>query len=196
MGILERTPAYRAWMAPFAERKFAPVKGANDLSAVRSVLDVGCGPGTNTPHFEHADYLGIDVNPAYIESARERFGRDFIVADVNSFEPPDGRRFDFVLVNSLLHHLPDDEVRALLARTAELVDAGGHVHVLELVQPQRPSPARLLARLDRGDYARPMAEWDRLLGESLEAVHRERYTLGLPGAVLWNMVYVKARPRR
>ena len=46
---------------------------ANDVASVRRVLDVGCGPGTNTRYFEHADYLGLDINRGYIESARRRF---------------------------------------------------------------------------------------------------------------------------
>ncbi len=60
--IMENTQAYRLWQAPFADEKFAPVAAHNDLSRVRRVLDVGCGPGTNTQHFSGADYLGIDRN--------------------------------------------------------------------------------------------------------------------------------------
>ena len=56
---------YRAWQAPFAEQKLAPVMRHNVMGAVRRVLDVGCGPGTNAPHFEGLDYLGLDINPDY-----------------------------------------------------------------------------------------------------------------------------------
>ena len=56
--VMENPHAYRLWQAPFAEPKFAPVLAHNDLSRVRRVLDVGCGPGTNTHHFAGADYLG------------------------------------------------------------------------------------------------------------------------------------------
>ena len=73
--VMENTLAYRLWQAPFAEQKLAPLFAHNDLRAVRRVLDVGCGPGTNTPHFADADYLGIDFNAAYIDSARRRHGR-------------------------------------------------------------------------------------------------------------------------
>src|SRR5215204_879708 len=102
-ALLERTAVYRAWQAPFAARKFAPVQEHNDIDAVRRVLDVGCGPGTNARHFAHADYLGIDINPAYVESARRRYGRAFEVHDVCRYEVADESRYDFVLVNSFLH---------------------------------------------------------------------------------------------
>lgn len=64
--ILEQPLSYRLWQAPFAEAKFAPALRHNDLTRVRRILDVGCGPGTNAHHFEGIDYLGIDLNPRYV----------------------------------------------------------------------------------------------------------------------------------
>jgi SAM-dependent methyltransferase len=34
------------------------------------VLDAACGPGTNAPVCAHADYVGVDLNERYVESAR------------------------------------------------------------------------------------------------------------------------------
>jgi SAM-dependent methyltransferase len=182
---------YRLWQAPFADRKLQPVLRHNDLRAARRVLDVGCGPGTNTGHFLDADYVGVDVNPDYIASARRRYGKEFVVADVTALDPRDGHRADFVLVNSLLHHLDDDAARRVLASLRELVAPGGHVHVLDLVMPPRRSPARLLARWDRGDHARPLEHWRRLFTEHFEEVVFEPYPLGILGTTLWSMVYFK-----
>src|SRR6185437_15919484 len=50
--LMEFTVAYRLWQAPFAERKLAPLWEHNDVARARRVLDVGCGPGTNTQHFK------------------------------------------------------------------------------------------------------------------------------------------------
>src|SRR5260370_25127051 len=83
--LMDHPLVYRLWMAPFAERKLGPFIARNDLSRVHSVLDVGCGPGTNTHHFAGVDYLGIDFNPAYIETARRRHSRQFLVADVTTY---------------------------------------------------------------------------------------------------------------
>jgi SAM-dependent methyltransferase len=193
--LLERTVVYRAWQAPFSAQKFAPVLRHNDLDAVRRVLDVGCGPGTNTHHFRDADYLGIDINPAYIESAGRRHGRDFRVADVRSYEVEAGRRFDFVLVNSFLHHIDDERVDGILGQIARLLTEDGHVHILELVLPARRSLARRLAAWDRGDYPRPVREWERLFWAHFEPVLLEPYPLGLPNVPLWHMIYFKGRPR-
>ena len=193
---MENTLAYRIWQAPFAERKLAPLFAHNDVPAARRVLDVGCGPGTNTHHFSGADYLGIDFNPAYIESARQRTGRDFVVADVTKYQVADDRRFDLILANSLFHHIDSENTRRILAHLATLLAPDGHVHIFDLVLPERLSVARFLARADRGDYPRPLEEWRTLFSEAFEPLVFEPYDLGARGVSLWNMVYFKGRARR
>jgi len=194
-GILDHTAAYRLWQAPFAEQKFAPVLANNDLRRVRRVLDVGCGPGTNTAHFAHADYLGIDLNQRYVESARRRHGRDFVVADVRNYRCAEGEKFDFILASSFLHHLNTDEVVGILSHLRSLLTEDGHFHTLELVMPEERSVARLLAEWDRGDFARPGEEWQRIFRGIFAPVVTEFYPLTLMGATLWNMVYFKGRAR-
>jgi SAM-dependent methyltransferase len=194
-AIMERTVVYRAWQAPFAQRKFAPVLRHNDLSKVRRVLDVGCGPGTSAHHFDDHDYLGIDINTSYVESARRRHRGEFRVVDVRNYEVDPGEQFDFVLVNSLLHHLETKHVRRVLSQVGALLTDDGHVHVVELVLPDRRSVARRLALWDRGDFPRPLSDWELLFSEHFEPVVVEPFPLGMPGVALWNMVYLKGRRR-
>ena len=192
---MENTLAYRVWQAPFAEQKLAPLFAHNDLSRVRRVLDVGCGPGTNTHHFAGSDYLGIDFNPAYIESARRRHQREFLVADVTKYQVPSHERFDLILANSLFHHIDTANTRRILAHLATLLSDDGHVHIFDLVLPEGPSVSRFLARADRGDYPRPLEEWREIFTESFEPVVFEPYSLGAAGMTLWNMIYFKGRAR-
>jgi SAM-dependent methyltransferase len=194
-GILERVTAYRLWQAPFAERKLEPIIRHNDISAARRVLDVGCGPGTNARHFEHAEYLGIDHNPEYIAYARGKYGNRFAVADIRDDLSGTGEGFDFILVNSLLHHIDTSDVRRILSRLASLLTRAGHVHILDLIMPERFGLPRLLAQWDRGDYPRPLADWLAIFSESFEPVVFEPYPLGRFGVTLWNMVYFKGTRR-
>ncbi|NUP56678.1 MAG: class I SAM-dependent methyltransferase [Gemmatimonadaceae bacterium] len=194
--LMENTLAYRVWQAPFAEQKLAPLYAHNDVARARRVLDVGCGPGTNTAHFAHADYLGIDFNPAYIDSARERYGREFVVADVTKYEVAPDQRFDLILANSLFHHIDTASTRRILAHLATLLSDDGHVHVFDLVLPEGPSVSRLLARADRGEFPRPLEEWRALFTAAFEPVVFEPYPLGAAGMTLWNMIYFKGRARR
>lgn len=193
--VMEHTLAYRIWQAPFAERKLAPLLGRGDLRAARRVLDVGCGPGTNTRHFAHADYLGIDHNPDYIADAARRHGRRFLVADVTAYTAPPDERFDFIFMNSLLHHIATPDARRLLGHLRTLLTEDGHIHILDLILPARPSLARALARADRGDFPRPLGAWRELLEEHFEPVIVEPYPLGAAGLTMWEMLYFKGRAR-
>ena len=195
-GVMSYVTAYRLWQAPFAEKKLAPVLQHNDLGEARRVLDVGCGPGTNTGCFDHAEYLGLDWSPSYVDYARRRFGRKFIVADVCSYEPPPGVLYDFILVNSFLHHIDDDNSLRILSKLKDLLSEDGHVHILDLLLPKSRSVARLLAQWDRGNFARPLEEWRDLFSVHFEPVVVEPYPLTALGISLWNMVYFKGRARR
>jgi len=195
-SVLERSAIYRAWQAPFANGKLAPLFLHNDLNRIHRVLDVGCGPGTNTHLFTHADYLGIDVNPDYIAFARERFGRQFIVADAVNYQVPREQSFDFILVNSFFHHVDTGSVCRILHHLRTLLSPGGHIHILDLVLPDRASIARLLARLDRGGYPRSLEKWRNLFSEHFELAIFEPYAVKLMQATLWNMVYCKGAAKQ
>lgn len=194
--VLENSLAYRMWQLPFAEQKLAPLFACNDLVHARRVLDVGCGPGTNTKHFGRSDYLGIDLSDSYIQEARRRHGRRFISADVTTYRVSTEERFDLILVNSLLHHLDTPDTRRLLSHLTELLTDDGHIHIFELVLPDRRSVARALARWDRGKYARSLDRWYDLLTEAFEPEVFMPYPLGAFGITFWHMVYFKGLRRR
>jgi SAM-dependent methyltransferase len=191
--LLEHSSVYSLWQRPFALRKFEPILRHNRMDAVRRVLDVGCGPGTNTPFFEHADYLGIDWNPRYVEAARRRHRRQFITADVTEYRVEAGERFDFILLNSLLHHIDTDGTERLLRHLSDLLADDGHIHILDLVLPEGDGISRRLAEWDRGDYPRPLDSWRELFEAAFKPVVFEPYGLRTGGIVLWNMVYFKGR---
>jgi SAM-dependent methyltransferase len=192
--MLDRPLVYRLWQAPFAERKFAPVLAHNDLARVRRVLDVACGPGTNARHFAGAFYLGLDLNPRYVANARRRLGRAFMAADAARL-PVRARCFDFVLVNSFFHHVDTATARGILSALREVLTEEGRLHVLDLALPERSGAARLLARLDRGKFARPLDEWRALLSEQFDPLVFEPYSVGVATRTLWHMVYFQGRPR-
>jgi SAM-dependent methyltransferase len=195
-ALLDNPLVYRLWQRPFAGSKMAPVIKHNDLSQVHRVLDLGCGPGTNCPYFTDAEYLGIDLNPQYIEYAERRFERPFAVEDVRSYRPPPDRPFDFVLLNSLLHHLDDEATNDILENLGQVVSDDGHIHIIELVLPPHAGIARSLALRDRGDYPRPMSKWRSIFCLHFEPVVFEPFELKtVMGITLWNLVYFKGRMR-
>lgn len=193
--VMEHPAIYRAWQTPFVRAKFAPILRHNELATAGRVLDVGCGPGTNAPMFRGHDYVGLDFNSEYIAMARRRYGGEFVVADACTYTAAPEDRFDFILLNSLLHHIATADVQRMLGQLAQQLAPGGHIHILDLVLPEQPSLARYLARSDRGDYPRSLDAWHDLFRESFEPVVFEPYQVGWLGCSLWNMVYFKGTAR-
>lgn len=82
--------------------RFAAVCKVGDLEGA-SVLDVGCGLGDFygylVDHYENVEYTGIDINPRYIERARQLYpDAKFEVAD---FEEYIGGPFDYVVASGV-----------------------------------------------------------------------------------------------
>jgi len=185
--LLEQTVVYSLWQAPFAAEKVAPVLKHNDLRSVRRVLDVGCGPGTNTKYFADSDYLGIDINPGYIDSARRKHNRAFIAADVTAYEDDGAGKFDFILVNSFLHPINDADAHKVLSRLTQWLTPDGHLHIVELISSGDHSFARLLANWDLGKYLRRLEKWRDIFEKHMNIVVFEPYPIKLVGSTLWNM---------
>jgi SAM-dependent methyltransferase len=190
--IMEQPWVYRLWQAPFAEKKFSPVQRYIDHVSVRRVLDVGCGPGTNAAKFRHVEYVGVDINEKYLAMGRAKYPGLFIQADLATADLSHLGTFDTILVNSFLHHLPDDAVDQVLRGIARLLAPDGRVHILELVRPETFSLARVMAWLDRGLYARSMAAWRVRCERHFDPDVLQPYMLG---GRLWAMVYFRGRAR-
>ena len=109
------------------------------------VLDLGTGPGQIpikiAKRLPGVEIVGIDRSRNMIRQAREQAIAErlaarlqFQIGDANRVEFPDAS-FDFVLCNSVLHHL-ENSVR-VLDDLARVVRPGGGVLVRDLRRPSR-----------------------------------------------------------
>jgi SAM-dependent methyltransferase len=137
------------------------------------VLDLGCGPGTLLEHLGDVRYVGIDVSEEYIRRARRTFANraEFRVGDATAVDG-DLRGFDLVLAFGVLHHLDDDEARALFEQARVALAADGRLITLDnAVIPDEP---RLLAdRIvlwDRGAHVRSPSDYKRLARATFRVV--------------------------
>lgn len=191
--VLDHPRVYALWQAPFVHQKLAPFVAHNRLAAIRKVLDVGCGPGTNAALFADKEYLGIDLDAGYVERATRRFGPRFRQGDAGAMEVPDFAPVDCLFINSLTHHLDDATMERLLGR-GDLVTGNGKLHLIDLYLPPG-GIARRLALADRGEHPRPLAELRALIDRHWAIEVEEPFTLRLAGIDLWAMVYFRAAPR-
>jgi SAM-dependent methyltransferase len=107
------------------------------------VLDLGCGPADPTVRLALANpavtIVAVDAGPVMLELARERIEGAGLSSRIRLEHRrlPDpsleGRRFDGVVSNSLLHHLPDPMV--LWTTVTDCVRPGGFIAVMDLLRP-------------------------------------------------------------
>ncbi len=123
-----------------------------------SLLDIGCGPGVFLSLAKAAgfDVVGLELNPALAERARQRTGAEIIIGDFMTADFQQ-RRFDAITLLDLIEHL-EDPVSAL-KRCHELLKPGGHLIVYT---PNHKSLivriADLIHRLSGGRLSGPVHE--------------------------------------
>lgn len=123
------------------------------------VLDLGCGFGDYAMFYaSRCDYLGIDHNESYIETAKRMNATSsarFMVADVADPSVAEYGPFDLVMMSGVLHHLPSDAVRDLVTLIRPLISEHGKFVAMEPVfDPDQRLTARLTIAADRGRFAR------------------------------------------
>lgn len=137
-----------------------------DMSPGKRTLDLGCGPGAFSDLFEHQDYVGADLNKRYIDYARENRRGTFVCSDARRVDLPDAS-FDQVLIFGLLHHLSDEDTRAVLAEAKRMAVPGGVILAIEDIPAQHRLNlvGHLLHAIENGEHIRPTADYRRLYGE-------------------------------
>ncbi len=136
-------------MDAYARSRGAEMADRIDCASARTLLDLGCGPGTYAlallaryPRL-HATLLDL---PGPISEAREIVAAygfsdrvEFIAADAMTYEFEHG--YDAVLVSNTLHMLGPDLSRRLLARCLTIVNPGGRLIVqAQYLNDDRTSP--------------------------------------------------------
>jgi trans-aconitate 2-methyltransferase len=132
----------------FDDERTRPVRdllAALPMIEVRSVIDLGCGPGNSTEalaaRFPGAEVSGIDSSPDMIEAARRRLPRvRFTLQDIEAWRSEgrvgegrhgklerDADAYDVILANAVLQWVPDHT--ALLPSLIGRLASGGALAV-------------------------------------------------------------------
>lgn len=147
-------------------------------------LDVGCADGQLAHLFPSERYVGLDLDADRIAYARSRHpGHRFVVADatddLRALGPVDG-----VLLVHVLHHLDDEQVRALGRRLRDVLRPTGRILVVDpygVPHEGQPPTHLVMRRLDLGSFHRK-PEWSaRLLGLKVDRWERLRGSLLFAG---------------
>jgi SAM-dependent methyltransferase len=140
------------------------------------LLDIGCGTGDMFSLMPQVRYTGLDISAPYIEHARERFGEraEFRVASGASL-PDDLNDFEIAIAIAVLHHLDDDEARALLAGAAAALRPDGRFISIDPLYAEGQSRAsRAVISRDRGRHVRTAEAYTALAQTAFESVRPVR----------------------
>jgi len=147
----------------------------------QKILDIACGPGSFVPYLArlpNIDYIGVDVNPGYIERAKKRypdFG-NFLCYSISKPVNFGTCEFDVAIGLGILHHLSDEETIPLFKLAYESLKPGGRFITMDTCYKNGQNfIAHWLNRLDRGKYVRTLDEYEKLARNIFPTVHTFDY---------------------
>ena len=126
-----------------------------------TVLDLGCGPADVTMRFARAwpaaTVHGVDGAEAMLAEGRRRIALESAALQARIAlhraylpdEKPPLARYDVVISNSLLHHLP--EASTLWRSVRAFAAAGAPVFVMDLMRPETLADVERIVRASSGD---------------------------------------------
>lgn len=178
---MQRNSGLQRWLkVPFLYNLFQEAIGGNALrrkfiqNHVRAkpgdkIIDIGCGPAQVLPWLPDVEYLGFDVNPSYIASAKRTHGDKgtFVVGDTKSLW--DDSRFrdaDIVIGLGILHHLDDyDAAHCIRFAYHVLKHRGRFVCIDACWILNQGFLSRYIMSQDRGQNVRTEQAYRQLVGD-------------------------------
>lgn len=132
-GDPESTRSFALSMHNYATLRGRELAEFLRTTGCRSLLDLGCGPGTYAFHLGTRNpgmELFLADHPVVLETAKEVQGR-FRLSNAVHYLPLDALKddipgsYDLVLVSNMLHGLGEEASRSLIRRLYESVNPGG-----------------------------------------------------------------------
>jgi len=133
------------------------------LTAPKTVIDMGCGPGNSTEllveRYPTAQVTGLDSSPNMLAEAKKRLpAQTFAAADASTWTPEPGT--DLVFANAIYQWIPDHLTQ--LPRVLEALPPGGVLAVQMPDNMAEPSHELMRQTVAEGPWATQLATAARL----------------------------------
>jgi SAM-dependent methyltransferase len=174
------------WLnVPFLYNVFQGAVGGNALrrrviqNHVRAksgdkVIDIGCGTTRALACLPDVEYLGLDINPDYIEFAERTHGSKgtFIVGDTWSLRgDPRFEDADIVMAIGVLHHLDDEDAGQCIQFAYDALKIGGRFISHDACWvPAQGALSRYIMAADRGRNIRTEQQYRQLAAKVFRKV--------------------------
>lgn len=137
---------------------------SNELNNPGLILDIPCGVGEFSIFFDETSYTGIDISERYINYAKKKYGKNFLIGDALNLDFPN-ESFDSVLVSGFFHHLNGEEVSKVLGEVHRILKENGKFLLIEDA-PAKNFFSRWLQKYDVGADIREMGFYNSLLNKN------------------------------
>lgn len=125
------------------------------------ILDIGCGPANIIAYLPASigEYVGLDMSPSYIESARKRWTSRtncrFSCHTVENWTVEEPAYYDVVMAMGIVHHLTDDQATDLFGKARRSLKPQGTMITWDNVYiDMQQWFAKWLISKDRGQFVR------------------------------------------
>ncbi len=159
------------------------------------ILDVGCGTGTYADLFDPDRYVGLEVESAYINYARQTKKLNFIQADAR-YMPFKDDMFGIVCIIAIFHHLPVSWVMDVMKEIERVTYAGGVILIMDQAKIKLGFMENwlfaLIRRFDKGKFIRtPEENMNIILGQpGISVVDAWKFRSGL---ITYQSIILKKR---
>lgn len=161
------------------ERKVLKHEIQNQNDSLK-ILDLGCGTGEFSEVFKNCDYTGIDINHRYINYAKNKYERNFLLMNATNLNFPNNN-FDYIVVLGVLHHLDDDKTLKVLNEMIRVIKDDGKIIIMEDVHTGNKIDilGNLIRRLDEGNYIKTKEDYLNLIGKIVKINENYRVKAGI-----------------
>ena len=95
-----------------------------ELKEPGKILDIACGIGEFSVYFDKDKKIGLDNEEKYINYAKKKFNRTFIIGDALDLNFKKNS-FDSILMSGFLHHLSDEDITKAIKEVHKVLKKGG-----------------------------------------------------------------------
>ena len=121
----------------------------------KTVLDFGCGIGSSSYLFEPSNYLGVDCDDKRIKYAKELYPKHNFMTTKNGLLPLPQNSVDYIIIISVLHHIPTEQLTDDLKEFKRVLKSNGSVIIAEpCFFPKAHIANWFMSNFDKGRYIR------------------------------------------
>jgi ubiquinone/menaquinone biosynthesis C-methylase UbiE len=130
------------------------------------LLDVGCGTGIYREAFSN-EYVGIDINPQYIELCKKTILGEFSVGDATKIEF-ENSSFDVIATIGVIHHLDGNQTKMMFDEMKRICKPNGNILLVDGLIPGNRLNfwGYIIAKMDRGKYKKKYTDFKKMIDES------------------------------